>query len=261
MHACSISRRLLRQPALPAHLLGCGLVRASSMPLGWLPRCSCAPRPRMPTPARPLSTLSADFVYVTSGFGLLFSLILLAPAIGTLRGGQDRFLEVRRSAGCCKAPPPGLALQRNRLASVWHLRTWPQDMCAWMWLESAEAPLWLCTRAQLACPCKSATRRPPVAPLHPALLQAIFGSLSLFGAFWWMVLAITITSEPGRSACMPHAALPACAVPANGCVPAPIQPSPAASSPCFFGSPRQPGNRCRLPGHCLPQWRGCAQLA
>lgn len=56
-----------------------------------------------------------DFVYVTSGFGLLFSLILLAPAIGTLRGGQDRFLE------------------------------------------------------------------------------AIFGSLSLFGAFWWMVLAITIT--------------------------------------------------------------------
>ncbi|PRW56331.1 hypothetical protein C2E21_5253 [Chlorella sorokiniana] len=62
-----------------------------------------------------------DFVYVTSGFGFLFSLVLLAPAISTLRGGQDRFLE------------------------------------------------------------------------------AIFGSLSLFGAFWWMVLAITITIRGGQA--------------------------------------------------------------
>lgn len=88
----------------------------------------------MPTPAGshpPTASLSpalpADFVYVTSGFGLLFSLILLAPAIGTLRGGQDRFLEVRRSAGCCKAPPLGHAPQHNRSDSVWHLRTGPQE--------------------------------------------------------------------------------------------------------------------------------------
>lgn len=62
-----------------------------------------------------------DFVYVTTGFGLFFSLLLLAPAIGTLRGGKDKFLE------------------------------------------------------------------------------AIFGSLSLFGAFWWMVLAITITIRGGQA--------------------------------------------------------------
>ena len=37
----------------------------------------------------------------------------------------------------------------------------------------------------------------PLPPPQPP--QAIFGSLALFGAFWWMVCAITITSERARA--------------------------------------------------------------
>ena len=105
--------------------------------------------------------------------------------------------------------------------------------------------------------------RCPAPPRLPA--QAIFGSLSLFGAFWWMVLAITITSEPGWHAfamqCPPPPCFPHALCQQTAAYRRLTGPNPHAPSPCVFGSPRQPGHRCRLPGHRLSQWRGGAQLA
>ncbi len=161
-------------------------------------------------------------MYVTSGFGLFFSLILLAPAIGTLRGGNDRFLEVRGRVAlveCVQADGRQPATSTPAALSGRHAAVLYWPACVAAWAAHVPAPRGWCQQppcfgVEVSSHLLYPTHPPWCTVALPLALQAIFGSLSLFGAFWWMVLAITITSEllaPEGciAACPPSSQLPA----------------------------------------------------